>query len=140
MVDPQSATDAMYSQDTASQALGITISDVAPGRATASLEVTSTMTNGHGVCHGGLIFALADTAMAFASNSRNQMALAAGAAVDFINPATEGSRLTAKASEVSLRGRSGIYDVVITDAAETTIALFRGRTRQVGNVIFEETS
>ena len=60
--------------------------------------------------------------------------------LDVINPATEGSRLTAKASEVSLRGRSGIYDVVITDAAETTIALFRGRTRQVGNVIFEETS
>jgi len=140
MVDPQATADAMYANDTASQALGITISAVAPGRATASMIVTPTMTNGHDVCHGGLIFTLADTAMAFASNAHNQVALAAGASVEFLHPAKEGALLEATATEQSLRGRSGIYDVAVTDQDNITIALFRGRTRQIGGVIVEDPS
>ncbi len=140
MVDAQSVADAMQRDNAASQALGITVDDVGPGYATTSMEVTDAMNNGFGVCHGGLIFLLADAAMALAGNSHNQMAMASGATVDFINPAIAGVRLKAEASEVLLRGRSGVYDVVVSDNNGTTIAVLRGRTRQVGRVVVEETT
>jgi acyl-CoA thioesterase len=139
MVEPRLVTEAMYANDTASQSLGIEITETLAGAATATMTVTPTMTNGHDVCHGGLIFALADTAMAFASNSYNEMALAAMADIDFLNPARAGSLLTASATETSSRGRGAIYDVTVTDDAGTTIAVFRGRTRRVGGAIVEDT-
>ncbi len=136
-VDARTVTDALYAQDTASQALGIEVTDVGPGRATTTMTVRADMTNGHSVCHGGLIFTLADTAMAFASNSHNEEALAAAAAIDFLAPAPLGAVLTAVATEQTLRGRSGIYDVTVSDHTGATIALFRGRTRKVGRVIVQ---
>lgn len=140
MVDPEAVAAALYADDTASQRLGIEVAEVGVGRAVTTMTVTAEMTNGHDVCHGGLIFALADTAMAFASNSENIQALAAGAGIDFINPARRDSKLTAVATQQSLRGRSGMYDVTVTDDDGNTIALFRGRTRRVGGTIVEESA
>ncbi len=138
MVDARSVADALYAQDSASPALGIEIADVGPGRASVTMTVRADMTNGHEVCHGGLIFTLADTAMAFASNSHNEEALAAAASIDFMNPAPVGAQLTATAIEQSSRGRSAIYDVTVTDDDGATIALFRGRTRRMGTPIVED--
>ena len=89
------------------------------------------MLNGFKICHGGLITTLADSAFAFACNSRNQLTLAAGITVDFIAPAKEGDVLSAAATEVSQTGRTGIYDVVVTNQNGATIAVLRGRSHQI---------
>src|SRR4051812_38081789 len=103
--------EAMYAADPASRRLGIEISDVAPGRATATMTITDEMVNGHGICHGGYVFTLADTAFAFACNTYDDRTVAAGAAIDFLEPVYAGARLTAAAVELARRGRSGVYDV-----------------------------
>ena len=120
---------AMYAEDRASQGLGIAITDVAPGRATATLLVTAAMVNGHGTCHGGYLFLLADTAFAYACNTRGP-AVAAGADVDFLAPVHEGDVLVATATERVLRGRSGLYDVTVRRGSEP-VCEFRGRSRAV---------
>lgn len=121
----------MYANDEASRALGMEIVDVDYGRAVVTMTVTSAMVNGLDICHGGLIFALADSAMAFATNSYNRFAVATMAEIDWLRPGRRGSVLTAVAEERHKRGRNAITDVVVTDEAGQTIALFRGRTRQV---------
>lgn len=121
----------MYDRDGASQALGIELVDVGPGSAVVAMTVRDDMVNGLDVCHGGLIFALADSAMAFASNSYNRYAIAAHADIDWVNPGRRGARLTATATERNRRGRSAITDVVVTDDRGETIAHFRGRTRLI---------
>ena len=131
----RAAVEAMYADDHASRALGIEIVDVAVGTATVTMTVGPTMVNGHDVCHGGLIFVLADTAMAFASNSHNVVALATSAEIDFVNPAHIGAVLTATATETVKRGKSAIHDVHVTADDGTTVALFRGRTLQTGGPI-----
>ena len=118
----------MWADDRASQGLGIRISDVAPGRATATMTVTSSMVNGHGSCHGGYLFLLADTAFAFACNTHGAPAVAAGADVAFLAPVREGELLVAEAVERVLRGRSGLYDVTVRRDGETVLE-FRGRSR-----------
>jgi acyl-CoA thioesterase len=122
----------MYAGDAASQRLGIAISDVAPGRATATMTVADGMLNGHGICHGGYVFTLADTAFAFACNTYDDRTVAAGAAVDFLEPVPTGATLVATAAERTRRGRSGIYDVAVATTDGRVVAEFRGRSRSSG--------
>ena len=117
----------MYARDTASAALGIVISAVSPGRATATMTVTPSMVQGHGTCHGGYLFLLADTAFAFACNTERD-AVAAGADVDFLAPVRAGDLLVAEAVERVLRGRAGLYDVTVRRGDEVVLE-FRGRSR-----------
>jgi acyl-CoA thioesterase len=120
--------EAMYVADVASQSLGITISDVAPGRAVATMSVAQSMVNGHGICHGGYVFLLADTAFAFACNTRGPAVVAAGADISFLAPVRAGDELVAEGVERVVRGRSGLYDVTVR-VGETIVAEFRGRSR-----------
>lgn len=127
----RACADAMWASDNASRALGMQLLDVGPGRATMAMSITETMTNGHGMCHGGYIFTLADSAFAFACNSHNQNAVAQHCAVTFIRPGKLGDRMTAVAVERSRSGRSGIYDITVTGGDGKTIAEFRGHSRVI---------
>jgi acyl-CoA thioesterase len=121
----------MYDADEASRHLGIQISDVAPGQATARMQVSGTMLNGHAICHGGYVFLLADTAFAFACNTYGPTTVAAACDVVFLGPAHLGDDLIAEATERHRHGRSGIYDVTVRRAGPegTVIAEFRGHSR-----------
>ena len=121
----------MLEADVATRSLGIEVTDVAPGAATATMTVTPRMVQGHGTCHGGYLFLLADTAFAFACNTRGLPTVAAGADVDFLTPAQLGDVLVAVAVERVRRGRSGLYDVTVT-RGEEVVCEFRGRSRTVG--------
>ena len=131
--DPQAlaqrSAKAMYDADLASRHLGIQISDVAPGRATARMQVRDTMLNGHAICHGGYVFLLADTAFAFACNTYGPTTVAAACDVVFLGPAHLGDELIAEATERHRFGRSGIYDVTVRRPDTTVIAEFRGHSR-----------
>ncbi|WP_299968924.1 hydroxyphenylacetyl-CoA thioesterase PaaI [uncultured Roseobacter sp.] len=127
-------------RDAASRALGIEIAQIAPGQATLTLQVRDDMLNGHGICHGGMIFTLADSAFAFACNSYNERTVAQQNQITYLAPARYGDRLTATATEVARAGRSGTYDVTVTDQAGITIALMRGLARSVKGQHFEESS
>ncbi len=118
----------MLANDLASRSLGIEISDVSEGRATATMTVRPDMSNGHGICHGGYVFLLADTAFAFACNTYGVATVAAGADVEYLAPVAVGDKLVATGTELVLRGRSGVYDVVVTRDDEV-VATFRGRSR-----------
>jgi acyl-CoA thioesterase len=122
---------AMWKTDHASQKLGMRIVAIAPGEARMEMEIRSEMANGHGMCHGGFIFALADSAFAFACNSRDQRMVASQGAISFIAPAKVGDTLTAQAREVHLRGRGGIYDVSVKNQRDELIAEFRGHCRAI---------
>src|SRR4051812_28559798 len=124
--------EAMYAADAASQRLGIVISDVGPGRATAAMTVTDVMVNGHGICHGGYVFTLADTAFAFACNTYDERTVAAGADITFLEPVRTGTDLRADATERARRGRPGLYDVTVRTTGGITEAEFRGRSRSLG--------
>ncbi|PPK94585.1 acyl-CoA thioesterase [Kineococcus xinjiangensis] len=119
---------ALRAADTVAAHLGIELLSVSPGRAAVSMRVAAEMTNGHGITHGGYVFLLADTAFAYACNSRGPATVAAGCDIDFLEPTRAGDELVATAAERSLRGRSGIYDVTVTCAGRA-VAEFRGRSR-----------
>jgi len=121
----------MWAEDKASQALGMAVVAIGPGRATLRMTVRAEMCNGHHVCHGGMIFSLADSAFAFACNSHNKVTVAGNCAVTFIAPARAGDILTAEAVERHRGGRSGVCDVTVTDGHDTLIALFRGHSIQI---------
>ncbi|HEY0746579.1 MAG TPA: hydroxyphenylacetyl-CoA thioesterase PaaI [Steroidobacteraceae bacterium] len=123
----QSAVEALYRTDRASQSLGVEILEVAPGRVRIAMTVRPDMVNGHGLCHGGIIFAFADSAFAFACNSRGEPMVAAGASIEFLAPTLSGERITAAATEVTRTARHGIYDVSVSTASGETVAQFRGR-------------
>ena len=123
--------ESMYAADRASQQLGIEISDVSPGCATAAMVVREDMANGHDICHGGYVFTLADTAFAFACNTYDERTVAAGADVSFLEAVAVGDRLVARATERTRRGRSGLYDVTVTRADGVAVAEFRGRSRSL---------
>lgn len=129
--DPTTAdlSAAMFEADNASRALGIQVIDIGPGHATAQMTITAAMINGHGITHGGYVFLLADTTFALACNSHNHPAVAARADIRYIRPTRAGSHLTAVAVERARFGRSGIYDVAITDEHGNPIAEFRGDSR-----------
>jgi acyl-CoA thioesterase len=120
--------EAMYAEDVAARELGITIEIVKAGSALARFEVRQSMVNGFGVCHGGFLFTLADTAFAYACNAYDRVSLAAAASIEFLKPAKLGDRLTAEVSQRWRGKRSGIYDVAVANQAGETIALFRGRS------------
>jgi len=135
----RAAADAMWAQDTASRALGMAITEIAPGAATLTMPVSDTMVNGHGLCHGGYIFMLADSAFAFACNSHNQRAVAQHCAITFLSPGRLGDVLTARCCEVSRAERSGVYDVRVTRQDDEVIAVFRGLSRTVKGTLVLET-
>jgi acyl-CoA thioesterase len=134
----RACADAMWVDDSASKGLGMRLEDVGPGRARLSLVVTEAMVNGHGICHGGFIFALADSAMAFACNSHGEHAVTQQCAIAFLRPGRRGEALTADAVERTRSGRSGIYDVRVCDADGATVAEFRGHSRTTGGRFFAE--
>ena len=111
--------------------------DVAPGRSRLSMTVTQPMANGLGICHGGFILTLADSAMAFASNAHGDKAVAQHIAITYVRPGHLGERLTATAEERHRAGRTGIYDVRVTGEDGTTVAEMRGHTRLHGGKFFE---
>jgi len=125
------AVATMWAADRASQELGIELVDAAPGRCVARLTIEDRHLNGLGVCHGGFLLTLADTAMAFASNAGGVAAFATGIEIDFLAPGHPGSTITATASTTATVGRNGVVDVVLTDDDGATIAVTRGRTREV---------
>jgi acyl-CoA thioesterase len=133
----QAVGRAMYDEDNASRSLGMSVEEIRPGHAKMRMTVRDDMINGHDICHGGLIFTLADSAFAFACNARNQVTVAAGAEIHFISPAKKGETLVAVARERASAGRSGIYDIEVTDSASgRLIALFRGRSHRIeGSIV-----
>ena len=131
----QRSADAMYAADKASRHLGIRITGIGPGRATAHMMVTDTMINGHDICHGGYVFLLADTAFAFACNTYGAATVAAACDVVFVEPARLGDELAAEAGERLRFGRSGVYDVTVRRPDGTVVAEFRGSSRTLGGVV-----
>jgi acyl-CoA thioesterase len=123
----QAVVQSLFAADLASQSLGIEIIDVAPGRVRIAMTVRPDMVNGYGMCHGGIVFAFADSAFAFACNSYGDPMVAAGASIDFLAPTPRGERVTATATEVSRSTRHGIYDVAVSNTAGEVLAQFRGR-------------
>ena len=136
----RASVEAMWAADAASRQLGVELGAVGPGRATARLRVTPAMANGHGICHGGYVFALADTAFAFACNSNGVAAVAAACDITFLEPVRSGDELVAYALERIRNGRNGIYDVTVRRLDGTVVAEFRGRSRTTGDRMLGETS
>ncbi|WP_421925926.1 hydroxyphenylacetyl-CoA thioesterase PaaI [Neoaquamicrobium sediminum] len=134
----QRSAQAMWARDDASKWLGMSLDAVGPGTASTSFTVEKHHTNGHDICHGGYIFTLADSAFAFACNSYNQLAVAQHNTISFLRPGKLGERLTAVAREVTRAGRSGLYDVTVSDGAGKVIAEFRGASRVIDGKHFEE--
>ncbi|AHC99564.1 hydroxyphenylacetyl-CoA thioesterase PaaI [Leisingera methylohalidivorans] len=128
---------AMWADDHASKWAGMEITHVDEGEATLELTIARHHCNGHGICHGGVTFMLADSAFAFACNSRNQATVAQHNVISFTAPGRLGDRLTAKAREISLTGRSGIYDVTVINQNGQQIAEFRGFSRAVKGQLFD---
>lgn len=132
--DPQAIAErvgqGMFAEDAASRGLGMQIEAMGPGYARLSMTVRADMLNGFKICHGGFITTLADSAFAFACNSANELTVAAGIVVDFIAPARQGDRLTAEAREVALAGRTGIYNVAVTNQQGQIVAVLRGRSHR----------
>jgi acyl-CoA thioesterase len=124
----EAARDAMWKDDRASQGLGMAIAAVGPGSATVTMTVRPDMLNGFDICHGGFVTCLADSAFAFACNSYNEMTVAAGLSVDLLAPSREGDQLTAEAVELSQQGRTGLYDITVTNQRGERIAVMRGRS------------
>ena len=124
--------DVMLADDAASRMLGLQITEVAPGRAVATMTVRPDMLNGFAICHGGLIATLADSAFAFACNSRNALTVASGFGIDILKSARLGDVLTATAAETSLAGRTGLYDITVTNQRGELVAVFRGRSHRLG--------
>jgi len=127
----QECARALWETDTTSQSLGMQLQKVAPGECTITMSVKEKMCNGHGTCHGGYLFTLADSTFAFACNSYNQRAVAQHCSVTFVHPAFIDDVLTACAHEISRVGRSGIYDIAITNQNNIVIAQFRGHSRTI---------
>lgn len=130
--DPQRVAervrDGLFANDRASRALGIEVVAVGPGSATLALTVREDMLNGHAICHGGVIATLADTAFAFACNSYDELTVASGFGIDFIAPGRLGDVLTARCTEVSKAGRTGVYDTEVGNQHGEAVAVFRGRS------------
>ena len=123
--------DGMFANDRASTLLGMRIVEVGPGTATLAMTVRDDMLNGHGICHGGLIATLADSAFAFACNSHDELTVASGFGIDFVAPGCAGDVLTARCHEVSKAGRTGVYDTEVANQRGERIAVFRGRSHTI---------
>ncbi len=130
--------ETMWAEDHASRGLGMELVSVGPGRAVIAMTVTKAMVNGHGTCHGGYIFTLADSAFAFACNSHGPRSVAQQCAVTYLAPGREGMRLIAEGVERQRGPRSGITDVTVRDATGAVIAEFRGHSRVVPGSLLPE--
>ena len=139
--DPQAIADAcaraLYERDRASKALGMVVEDIGPGRARLSMIVRDDMTNGVGIGHGGLLFTLGDSAFAYACNTYDRRTVAQGCSIDFLAPVQAGDRITAEATEQSRSGRTGVYDVRLTNSQGRLVALFRGRSYEIRGGVLE---
>jgi acyl-CoA thioesterase len=139
MSDPQAVAEAsasaMYAQDRASQALGMRILEIRPGYARLAMTVREDMVNGHKICHGGLIFTLADSAFAFACNTYDVVTVASSGSIEFLVPTRLGDELTAIAEEQSRSKRTGVYDVAVRNQRGECVAMFRGRSHEIGGNI-----
>jgi acyl-CoA thioesterase len=134
----QACADAMWADDKASRTMGMQIEKVGPGFAVLSMSIGVDMVNGHGLCHGGFIFSLADSALAFACNSHNQRHVAQHCQIAYLAPGRLGMRLLAEARERYRGERNGIYDVTVRTEAGETIAEFRGHSRVIPGVLVPE--
>ena len=127
----QRIAEVIWPEDAASRWLGMKLEAIRPGYARLSMRVTQNMVNAQKVCHGGLIFALADSSFGYACNTHNQRALASGASIEFLAPAFLDDLLAAECSETAKAGRRGVYDAKVTNEKGETIALFRGESATV---------
>ena len=134
----KAGAEVMWRDDNASKWLGMKVEEVRAGYARLSMTVTPDMVNGHNLCHGGLIFTLADSTFAFACNSHNQRAVAAAASIDFLAPAFLGDVLTAEGIEQALKGRTGVYDMKVHNQKNELIALFRGKSASIKGLLVED--
>jgi len=134
----KASAEVMWRDDNASKWLGMKVEEVRPGYARLSMIVTKNMVNGHNLCHGGLIFTLADSTFAFACNSHNQRAVAAGASIEFLAPAFLGDVLTSEGVEQALKGRTGIYDMKVSNQKGELIALFRGKSATIKGLLVDD--
>lgn len=132
-------SEAMHQTDYAAQGLEISIDETRPGYARLSMTVRQDMLNGHGICHGGFIFTLSDTAFAHACNSYNRVTVASGCSIEYVAPGFLGDRLTAVAQERQRKGRTGVYDITVYNQNNEELAFFRGKSYQIkGHLIPEE--
>lgn len=143
MMSPQERAakvgESMFAVDVASKdTMGMELLAVAPGRASMRMAVRPLHLNGHQICHGGFIFTLADSTFAFACNSHNKNAVAAGCSIEFLKPARAGDVLTCEGVEQTLQGRHGIYDMKVTNQLGEVVAMFRGKSAQIPGQVFEE--
>lgn len=127
----EATAQAMFARGAASRMLGMRIVGVTPGNAVLKMPVRADMLNAHDICHGGFIFALADSALAFAAHSHNVRTVTSGSTIDYLAPASLGDMLTAVATEQSRSGKTGVYDVSITKGDGTRVAMFRGKSHQL---------
>jgi len=134
----EACVKALWRDDTTSQSLGMQIESVAPGKVEMSMTVKENMVNGHRTCHGGFLFTLADSAFAFACNTYDQRSVAQHCNISYLAPAFSGDKLFATATEVSRKGRNGIYDVSINNAKEETIVEFRGYSRTLPGTLLTD--
>lgn len=139
LIDPdelaRASASAMWERDRTAQALGMQLAKIGPGRATLNMRIREDMVNGHHICHGGMIFTLADTAFAYACNSYNEVTVASACHIDFIAPAREHEILEAEAVERTASGRTGVYDVTIRTNDGRIVALFRGKSHRIGGEV-----
>ena len=135
----RACADAMTAADLASREAGILLEAIGPGRATTAMRVRPAMANGHGICHGGWVFLLADAAFSYACNTHGDVTVAGGCDIVFATPAHAGDELVADAVERARFGRNGIYDVTVRRADGELIAEMRGRSRTTGEKILAET-
>lgn len=133
--------EAMYANDPAVRDfMQIELLACEPGRAVMRMKVRAPMLNGHAICHGGLIFTLADSTFAYACNSHNKVTVAAGCSIEFLKPARLDDVLTCEGVEQVLQGRHGIYDMKVTNQHGEVVAMFRGKSASIaGTVVPEET-
>ena len=130
--------ETILESDQTCRSMGIRLENINEGTAKLALKIQEQHINGHGICHGGIIFTLADSAFAFACNSRNTASVAQHANVTFIKPAKLGDKLFATAREISLIKRNGIYDVTVKNENADLIAEFRGYSRTIKGAVFRE--
>ena len=136
----EKCSEHMHRDDRCSQMLGMTVDESRPGYARLNMTVREEMLNGHGNCHGGMIFTLADSAFAHACNTRNHVSVAVSCQVEFLVAVTAGEILIAEAIEQFLQGKNGVYDVQVKSSGGALVALFRGKSRAIGGVLVTDTA
>ena len=132
------ASAAMHERDNVAHELAMSIEHTEDGHAVVAVTVTEQMTNGLGVCHGGLLFTLADTAMAHAANAGNERSLATSASIEWLRPARIGDRLVATSTAIARRGRNTVHDITVANADGETVAIVRGQTLTVGGAVLDD--